>query len=441
MNEPVAGFQKQEKPKEPEILFDCQVRSRDLPGQAKFLTLGALTKEAAVQKLIAQGYVVIDVQEQGKKKSGFGRFFSKQPSASDKASKKVTASFFDRVAMRETIFFGIQLSTLLKAGIPLLRALEIVQRGMGNAYFQKVIQHMRKRITEGGTFSAALRIYSRVFPWIWANLVEVGEATGKLPDCIEEIVHYQESSSRIKSKVITAFFYPGILTAAVIGALTFLLLYIVPKFAAIFASQGLTLPILTQIVVSASNVMRLHFLWVASIVTAGVITLIYTSKMPPIKLSYDRMALHAPLFGPILLQVAVVRFARSLGTLLRAGVQILQALEIAGRLVENKFLEEGIKKVSQQVRGGQGLGFQLEARRIFPVFVTQLIAIGEESGQLDRFLDLLSDYYEEQVDAFLARLTTLLEPILLIFMGGVIGTIVISMFLPIVELSTRAGTG
>jgi len=439
MNEPVAGFQKQDKPQDLEILFDCQVRSRDLPGQSKVLTLAAPTKEVAVQKLIAQGYVVIEVEEQGKKKNGFWGIFSKRSLSSGKASGKVSASIFNRVSTRETIFFGIQLATLLKAGIPLLRSLEIVQRGIANAYFQQVIQHMRKRVTEGGTFSAALRNH-RAFPWIWANLVEVGEATGKLPEVLEEIVHYQESSARIKSKVITAFFYPGILTAAVIAALSFLLVYIVPKFAAIFIAQGLQLPILTQIVVATSNVLRFYFLWVIGTVVAAVIALVYTSKVPSVKVSYDKMVLHAPLFGPILLQVAVVRFARSLGTLLRAGVQILQALEIAGRLVENTFLEAGIKKVGQQVRGGQGLGFQLEVRGIFPVFVTQLISIGEESGQLDRFLDLLSNYYEEQVDAFLARLTSLLEPILLVFMGGVIGTIVVSMFLPIVELSMRAGT-
>jgi type IV pilus assembly protein PilC len=441
MNEPVAEFKEKDKPKDSGIFFDCQVRSRDLPGQARLLTLQASTKEAAVQKLIAQGYVVINIEEQGKKKSGFRNIFSKKSSSSDKTFGKVSASIFDRVSTRETIFFGIQLSTLLKAGIPLIRSLEIVQRGVANAYFKKVIQQMRRRITEGGTFSAALRAYAHVFPWVWVNLIEVGEATGKMAECLEEIVHYQESAARIKSKIVTAFFYPGILTVAVMGALTFLLIFIVPKFAAIFISQKLTLPILTQIVVFVSNVVRFYFPWVAGAVVAVVIALAYTSKMPMIKMAYDRMALQAPLFGPIVLQVAVVRFARSLGTLLRSGVQILQALEIAGRLVENKFLEAGINKVSQQVRSGQGLGSQLETRKIFPVFVTQLISIGEESGQLDRFLGLLSDYYEEQVDAFLARLATLLEPLLLIFMGGVIGTIVISMFLPIVELSTRAGTG
>ncbi len=441
MNEPAAGSPQPEKPKELERSFVCHVRLRDHPAEAKILTVEAPTKDIAIQKLIAQGYMVVEVREQGKKKGGFQNIFSTQTASSDKRSKKISFSFSNRVTARETIFFAIQLSTLLKAGIPLLRSLEIIEKGITNLFFRQVIQYLRKRVSEGGTFSKALQNYPQVFPWIWANLVEVGEATGKLPECLEEIAHYQESAARIKQKVVTAFFYPGVLTAAVLVALTFLLLFIVPKFSAIFLAQKMTLPVLTRIVITASDILRMHFLWVAGVVVAAVIAFIYTKRSPSIKTTYDRIVLGTPLFGSILLQVAVIRFTRSLGTLLRAGVQILQALEIAGRLVENSFIEAGIKRVAQQVRGGQGLGVQLEARKIFPVFMTQLITVGEESGQLDRFLDLLSNYYEEQVDTFLARLTTLLEPILLVFMGGVIGTIVVSMFLPIIELSTKGGGG
>jgi type IV pilus assembly protein PilC len=439
MNEAGAGSPQPNKFKEPDLLFDCDVRLRDQPGQAKILTLEAPTKEAATQKLLAQGYVVINVREHGTKKGGFGSLLSMQIGSSGKEPEGGSFSLTNRVTGREAIFFAVQLATLLKAGIPLLRALEIIEKGIANIFFRKVIRSIRKKVSEGGTFSNALRSYPHVFPWIWVNLVEVGEATGKLPDCLEEIAHYQESSARITSKVITAFFYPGVLTAAVLAALTFLMLFIVPKFSAIFAAQKMDLPVLTQVVVAASDTLRLHFLWVAGIVAAAVAAFIYTSKIPSIKMSYDQMVLKAPLFGPILMQVAVIRFTRSLGTLLKAGVQILQALEIAGRLVENMFIEAGIKRVSQQVRSGQGLGVQLEARKLFPVFMTQLITVGEESGQLDRFLDLLSNYYEEQVDTFLARLTTLLEPLLLIVMGGVIGTIVVAMFLPIIDLSTKGG--
>lgn len=439
MNNPVAGLPQPSGSQEPDLVFECHVRLRDHPEEAKTLTLKAPTKEAVTQKLLSQGYMVITVREHSEKKAVFGNFFTKKMSFSEKGPGGGSFSFLSHVSTRETIFFAVQLSTLLKAGIPLLRALQIVEKGMTNAYFKQVIHQMSAKISGGGTFSGALRNFPRVFPWIWVNLVEVGEATGKLPSCLEEIAHYQESVSRIQSKVITACFYPGVLTVAVLAAMTFLMLVIIPKFAQIFETQHMVLPVLTQIVVAASNILRLNFLWVFGSVIVAVIALIYSSRAPSIKMFYDRVVLGAPIFGPLMMQVAVIRFTRSLGTLMRAGVPILQALEIAGRLVQNRFVEEGIKRVTQQVRSGQGLGVQLEARKIFPVFMTQLIAVGEECGQLDRFLNLLSDYYEEQVDTLLVRMSTLLEPILLVFMGAVIGTIVISMFLPIIDLSTGAG--
>lgn len=444
MSDPAAGSPapspvSPSKPLEPEVLFHCSVRLRDAPTQVKVLTLEATTRDAAIQKLLAQGYMVIDVQEHGKRKGGLAGLFSSR-SSPEKLGEKAVPAFLEGVSSRETIFLGIQLATLLKSGIPLVRSIDIIQRGLANKYFQRVLQHVRKRLTEGSTLSHALRYYPKVFTWIWVNLVEVGEATGKLPECLEEVAHYQEATARLKSKVITAFFYPGILTAAVISAVSFLLVFIVPKFAAIFVSQNLPLPVLTQVVIAISDVIRLQFLWVVGSLFALVTILIYLGKAPSVKMAYDKIALEMPIFGKMSVEVAVTRFTRSMGTLLRAGVQILQALEIAGRLLNNLYLEAGIKRVINQVRSGQGLGVQLEARKIFPVFMTQLISVGEESGQLDRFLDLLSNFYEEQVDAFLSRLTTLLEPLLLVFMGGVIGVVVVSMFLPIVELSMRAGT-
>ena len=436
MNNP----QEQLKVRNPsDSLFECHVRLRDQPGEAKTVAVEAPNKEAAIQKAMAQGYMVIGIKEHGEKKGGLSALFSSPAPSSGKGGGGGSPSYFQRVTTREIIFFAVQLSTLLKAGVPLLRSFEIIEKGIVNPLFRQVIKSMRKKVSEGGTFSNALRDYHNIFPWIWVNLVEVGETTGKLPECLEEIGHYQESTARIQQKVLTAFFYPGILTLAVVGALTFLMLFIVPKFSAIFIAQKMELPVVTQIVVGISDIIRHQFGWVVGIVAAVVAGLIYTSKIPSMKMEYDKAALGAPLFGPILMQVAIVRFTRSLGTLLRSGVQILQALEIGGRLVENQFLEAGIQRVTQQVKSGQGLGIQLESRKIFPVFVTQLITVGEESGQLDKFLDLLSNYYEEQVDTFLARLTTLLEPVMLVFMGGVIGTIVISMFLPIIKLSTGGG--
>lgn len=441
MNDPVTSPHPGDLLKKGESAFECRIRPRDFPHKSQTVILHAQSQELAVQQLLAQGHVVISVRVfDPMAKSLKGRILSAlQPSG--RVSHEVSFSFLNHVSTRELIFFAVQLSTLLKAGIALLRALEIIRRGTANPYFQKVIASLGQDVSSGAPLSLGLEKHKKVFPWVWINLVKVGETTGKLPEVLEEIAHYQEASERIKSKVISAFFYPGILTVAVIAALTFLLIFIIPKFEEIFKSQDMSLPVITQIVISASNIVRFQFPFLVVIVVGIVVSLHYLKKTPAGRIGYDHFRLRAPVFGDLLVQVGAVRFSRSLSTLLKAGVQILQGLEISGKLVENHFLESKLKEVSLAVRGGKGLGGQIEAKKIFPVFMTQLISVGEESGQLERFLELIANFYEDCVDTFLTRLSTLLEPILLLFMGGVIGTIVVSMFLPIIQLSTGGGHG
>lgn len=427
---------------EPIEQFECEVRQRDNPAELKKMAIQARSKDECARRLLDQGFLVVSIKQAGQQESaGVSKIFAGHLKGhqTNRAPKGGQGLFSKGVTTRELIFFAVQLSTLLKAGIPLIRSLEIIRKGTPNPYFQSVIQKLSQSVSGGSPLGVGLKNQGKVFPWIWVNLVEVGEATGKLPECLEEIAKYQESATRIKGKILTAFFYPAILSCAVVGALTFLLIFIVPKFSEIFAQQNMTLPALTQVVISLSNIVRnqAYLLLLAFVPFMILGYLVKTS--PQVRLSFDFFRLNVPLFGPLLVQITVVRFARALSTLLKSGVQILQALEICGRLVENSYMESGLKEVIKRVRTGQGLGVQLEARKLFPVFMTQLVTVGEETGQIDKFLDLLGVYYEERVDAFLARLTSMLEPIMLIFMGGVIGVIVVSMFLPIIELSTRGG--
>ncbi|HOG23017.1 MAG TPA: type II secretion system F family protein [Candidatus Omnitrophota bacterium] len=424
--------------------FECEVRQRDNPAELKKMTIQARSKDECARRLLDQGFLVVSIKQSGQQESsGVSGLFAGylKGRGSDGASKGGRTLFSKGVTTRELIFFAVQLSTLLKAGIPLIRSLEIIRKGTPNPYFQSVIQKLSQSVAGGSPLGVGLKNQGKVFPWVWVNLVEVGEATGRLPESLEEIAKYQESAARIKAKILTAFFYPTILAVAVVAALAFLLIFIVPKFAEIFAQQNMTLPAITQVVISLSNIVKnqAYLLLLAFIPFIILGYLVKTS--PQVRLSFDLFRLNVPLFGPLLVQITVVRFSRALSTLLKSGVQILQALEICGRLVENAYMEAGIKEVIKRVRTGQGLGAQLEARKLFPVFMTQLVTVGEETGQIDKFLDLLGVYYEERVDAFLARLTSMLEPIMLVFMGGVIGVIVVSMFLPIIELSTRGGVG
>jgi len=418
-----------------EKTFECHVRSRSAPnGSVTVVHLRAASPEEVIQQLLKQGFIVVSV----KIVTGMGDYL-RSAFGLDTPGGLRAFSFMNRVSSAELIFFGTQLATLVKAGIPLLRSLEIIWKGNANPAFREALEKLRKRISEGSSFTGALRESPDIFPWIWANLVEVGETTGKLPECLTEIVHYQESANRIKGKVVTALFYPGILAVAVTAALTFLMVFIVPKFAEIFREQKMTLPAITKVVIAMSAVMRSQFPLVVAGVVAGVIAIFQLKKTPQFRASLDLFALNVPIFGELSLKVAVVRFSRALGTLLCSGVPILQALEISGKLVDNKYLENQIGIVAKAVKGGQGLGVQLEQRKVFPVFMTQLLSTGEESGQLENFLNLIATYYEESVDTFLSRLAVLLEPVMLIFMGSVIGVIVISMFLPIVQMSTSVG--
>lgn len=425
-------------------LFECQVRMRDMPNQLKKITIEALSQEEAVQKAAADGYMIISIKSAGEKQK-IQHLQEKAklnlPVGKEQKMSKPLFPSLQRVTTRELIFFAIQLSTLIKAGVPLLRSIEIIAKGMKNMKFLEVLKKIAARIAGGFGFGAALKEHQSIFPWIWFNLVEVGEATGKLPECLEEIAAYQEASMRIKRKVITAFFYPGILTVAVLGALAFLMVFVVPKFSEIFIAQKMPLPAITQVVVGMSNAFRQYWYLIPVIILPIMMLGVYIKKVERARLTFDMYALSAPIFGPLLLQVAVVRFSRGLNTMLKAGVQILQALDIGSRLTENKYLETKIGQVAKAVKGGQGLGAQMEARKIFPIFMTQLVSVGEETGQIDKFLEIIADYYEEQVDSFLARLSTMIEPILLIVMGAIIGTVVISMFLPIIELSTKGGMG
>lgn len=425
-------------------VFESKVRLRDAPDQIKEIRAEASSKEEAVQQLIAQGFLVITVRETAGEEKVHWRdslfAFRGRPKPEGKTAKSFLAGL-EKVTTRDLIFFAIQLSTLLKAGIPLIRSLEIIRKGTKNARLYATIQDIVKRISGGTSLTLAIKRYPGIFPWVWINLVEVGESTGRLPQCLEEVSRYQEFAARMKAKVITAFFYPGILVCAVVSALTFLLVFIVPKFEEIFKAQKMTLPVITQIVIQASSVIR-NQAWVLLLLfVPGIVLIFLIKRFPMARVRFDLFCLSAPIFGSLMLQVSAVRFARGVSTLLKSGVPVLEALEIGGRLTENTYLIQQIKKVAKAVKGGQGLGVQLEVNKVFPVFMTQLISVGEETGQIDKFLDIISVFYEERVDAFLQRLSTAIEPLLLVFMGIIIGTVVISMFLPIVELSTSANFG
>lgn len=431
--------------------YRTQVRSREDPAKLKTLTLEAEDLEALILKLHRDGYLVVSCQDVTPQRSVLARtlaFLTRSELEEAKAQRRkveplllvkrkgIGPIVFGYVSARELITFGVQLSALLEAGVPLLKSLQTIERGVKNPYFQSVVGGCIDIVSQGFALGYAMNQYSKVFSPVWVNLIEVGEASGKLPQVLKEVAGYQEASERVRSKVISAFVYPTILIIFATCAVGFLLLHIIPKFEEIFKSVHAELPLITRVVIIFSRLLREHFLlWAAGFI-AVCLGVFFAHQTKQGRAVFDFIRLKTPVMGGLLLQISIVRFTRSLATLLQAGVPIIRALEISGRLAQNSVVESLIVESREAVKTGQSLGAKLELTKFFPVFMTQLVSVGEESGELSRFLGLVSNYYEERIDAFLTRLTTMLEPVLLIVIGSMIGVLVISMFLPIVELST-----
>ncbi len=417
--------------------FECRVRSRDNPGIIEVMAISASDEDDAVLRMQRQGYIVVsatEVREHEKIREKLKKIHAK--SQKEEYRGRWYIPFAKPVQTRELIFFAVQLSTLLKSGIALLRALDILEKGTSNLYFRVVIRKIHKKVSDGHPLNQAIREHSRVFPWVWRNLIEVGEMAGTLQQVLLEIGRYQESAERIKGKIVSAMTYPAILLLAAVTAVAYLLTFIVPQFESIFISQGMALPFLTAWVVGLSKLIRGGFVPILILTGLGIVALKYFLSSPPGRYLWGRILLQFPIFGPLALEVASIRFARGLSTLLHAGIPLLKGLETAGPLCGNAFIETEVNSVREAVSQGHGLGIQLEVKKVFPVFMTQLISVGEETGEIESFLRIIADYYEERVEQFLSRISAMIEPLMLFVMAGIIGVIVIAMFLPIIQLST-----
>ncbi len=441
------------------LKYQCRVRKRNNPTQIETIVFEAKSPETLLSQLQRDGYLVISispitsVSEQVKEFPIFldrAKIFlgwqNKRGSAADIRSAKAAkqkeisgAQLFNPVSTHEQITFATQLAALVEGGVPLLKALEIVKNGTKNKRFVRALDHCIDVVRSGLSFSHAIRNLPSIFPTVWVRLTEAGEKSGTFSKSLYEVAKYQESAARVKGKVVTAFIYPALLFTLSIAVLTFFLVVIIPKFEGVFKNFNVELPAVTKLVIMASNFVRHSFLLVIAGAILFGIGIVLLKKSARGKLVLDTIQLKLPLFGMFVLEVSLLRFARSLGTMLRAGVPIMEALEISARLAENLVIENAIAVVREGIQQGKSLSTGFNSEALFPPFFSQLVGAGEESGQLDRFLALTADYYEEHVNTLLARLTVLLEPMILIVVGSIIGVIVVATILPIVVLSTSAG--
>lgn len=362
----------------------------------------------------------------GKKKGGMNMSINiKIPGLSGRVPPKVLTTFTR------------QLATLVDAGLPLLRGLRVLEKQERCAALKTILGDLALSIEGGSTFSEALAQHPKVFNKLFVNMVKAGELGGVLEVVLKRLAEFSEKAQKIKSKVKAALFYPIAVLVVAVGIMTLLLTFVVPKFKEVFSGMNITLPGFTTFVLGVSDLVRTHFVYTAITVTVCVIVFLLIIKFSKTgRRLWDAVKLKMPAFGPVISKVAISRFTRTLGTLISSGVPILQALTIVKETSGNVIISKAIGSVHESVKEGETITAPLEGSRVFPPMVVSMVDVGEQTGALPEMLLKIADNYEDEVDNAVAAMTSLLEPIMIIFLAIIVGSIVIAMFLPLIKMIT-----
>lgn len=350
-----------------------------------------------------------------------------------------------KVKAKDLSIFTRQFSVMIDAGLPLVQCLEILAQQQENKYFQSILLQVRQDVEEGSTLAAAMARHTKVFDQLYANMVEAGETGGILDLILQRLSTFIEKIVKLKRDVISAMIYPAAVVLLAIVAVAVIMIVVIPQFQNIFLGllgPGEQLPLPTRIVVGISNFLAGWGGLITLISIIGfVVGIRFYYKTPGGRKTLDSLILKLPIIGDIFRKIAVARFSRTLSTLLSSGVPILQSLDITARTSGNVIIEDAIMKVRTAVERGQSFVEPLKATEVFPHMVGQMIGIGEQTGALDAMLGKIADFYEQEVDAAIANLLTLIEPVLIAFLGVTIGSIVIAMYLPLFTLIGKLSTG
>jgi type IV pilus assembly protein PilC len=415
----------------------------DARGQESSGVLDAESQNDAVAQLRQAGYFPKSISEEGKgpKRKAKGAAPAGGGSALKKEIKlNINIPFLEKktIKARTLMIFTRQLATLIDAGLPLLRGLTVLSKQEPDPVLKKTIIGIAESVQGGGTFSEALTGHPKIFNKLYVNMVKAGELGGVLEVVLLRLAEFQEKAQKIKNKVVSAMFYPAIVLIIAIVIMGFLLVFIVPKFEAIFADMlgGKPLPALTQFVIGTSNFVKGNLLLIVGAMIGLGVVYKFMSRTPKGAAALDAFLLRAPVFGDLTRKSAISRFSRTLGTLVTSGVPILQALNITRDTAGNAVVSEAISKVHDSVREGESIVQPLEASGVFPPMVISMIDVGEETGQLPEMLLKIADVYDDEVDNAVSGLTSLLEPVMIVFLAVVVGTIVIALFLPLISIIT-----
>ncbi len=396
--------------------------ARDRSGKSIEQTMEAGSKEEIIKSLRSKDLFAVSVEQVVEQKP------------KNKTSQK--RHFHRNIRSADLIMFAVELSTLLNSGVTIIKSLYILSKQIESRILLDAVEAIIKDIEAGGTFHNALKKHEKIFSSFWIHTVQTGEASGHLPLSLEQLAKYLEEADALRKKIVSAMIYPIILVCLATGAIAVFLIKIIPIFADIFKGFDVELPLLTQVVIASSNLFRRYFLvMLGSFVTVFFILRKYISTETG-RIRFDRVKLSLPVFGSLLKEVAIERFASGLSTLIKSGVPVLHALEISEKTADNKIMQISLKEVTTSVREGKSMSQTMEEHELFSPLVVQMIGVGEEIGELGKMLDKISRFSKDRVDTFVARLTAMFEPIALVVIGIVVGVLVMAMFLPIFSLSS-----
>jgi type IV pilus assembly protein PilC len=341
-----------------------------------------------------------------------------------------------KVKQRSIAIFTRQLATMIDAGLPLVQSLDILSSQQDHKVFKNIIREIREDVEGGSTFAGALKKHPSTFDDLYTNLVVAGEEGGILDNILNRLSNYIEKAEVLKKKVKSAMIYPVIIMSVAILVVIILMIFVIPVFETIFKSAGQSLPLPTLIVLAMSKIIKKYIVVIIPAAILFVFLFRKFYKTEAGKTLIDRFLLKVPVFGMLLKKVAVARFARTLGTLVSSGVPILDGLLIVSKTAGNRTIETALMNARASIREGETIAEPLSRSSIFPPMVTQMISVGESTGALDSMLTKIADFYDDEVDVAVSNLTSLLEPFLMVFLGVVIGGVVIAMYLPIFQMAS-----
>lgn len=392
-------------------------KARDKDGTVHIGVMEAAKREGVADQLSSAGLIPVQIEEQsagiGWANIGIG---------------------LRRVTAQDLIIFNRQLSTMLSAGIPLMQGLSGIERQSENPRLRKVITVIRRDIEAGKSFSEALSRHPTVFSKMYVSMVRAGETGGILDEILERLAVLAEHEADMRLRVKTAMRYPIIVVVAICLAFAFLVSFVIPRFAAIFSRFKTELPLPTQILIGINNIVQSYWHIILLVMILAAVGVVWYLRTPDGRWRWDRLKLRLPVFGPLFQKVALSRFARVFAAMQKSGISMMLTLDIVAETVGNVVISKAVSEMKEALREGKGLVKPMEASGLFPPLVTQMVAVGEETGDIDIMLNKVSDYYDRDVDYTLRNLSTMIEPILLLFVGGMVLLMALGIFLPMWDM-------